>query len=189
MRHSRVIRRSVEVALAVLSYGCADPVVPAPVPDPMPFDPSGSWEAQVQGLVSGFHFEAPMVVTLSVRSAPRAPTNDLADLTGTWQWGGLAGAVDGFWHPFRDATAEMNGCPLSNYCALGLYIGPPPGSCPELAEPFANTNTIAAWGWFEGSRRMVAALLWGTYWEGGGNQPCSGPVLMSLDTDATFSRN
>lgn len=189
MRHSRVIRRSVAGALALISHGCADPVVHAPVPDPMPFDPSGSREAQVQGLVSGSQVDAPMLITLSVLSVPRIPTNSSVDLTGTWQWGGFEGALNGFWHPFRDATAKRDNCPLSNYCALGLYFEPPPGSCPERAEPFADTRTVQAWGWFEGSERLIAASLHGKYWDGGGNQPCSGPVLISLDTDATFSRN
>jgi hypothetical protein len=188
MLNTRVIRWTGAIAVIVLSHGCGDSGTPPPE-SPMPFDPSGSWAAQVQGLVSGSHVAAPMVVTLSVLSAPRAPTNDLVDLTGTWQWGELGGAVDGFWHPFRDATAEIYGCPMSQSCALGLYFLPPPGSCPEHAEPFADPNTIAAWGWFKGSGSMVAALLEGTYWDGGGNQPCSGPVLITLDTDATFLRN
>ena len=177
------------IAVILVSHGCADPVVLAPTTDPMPFDPSGSWAAQLQGLVSDSQLDAPMIITLSVDSAQRVPTNDIVSLTGTWQWGGLGGVIDGFWHPFRDATAERDGCPLSNYCALGLYFGPPPGSCPEVPAPFANANTIVAWGWFRGSARMVAASLRGTYWEGGGNQPCSGSVLISLDTDATFLRN
>jgi hypothetical protein len=76
---------------------------------------------------------------------------------------------------------------MSQFCALGLNLLPPPGSCPELAERFA--NTIMAWGWFEGSVTMVAASLQGTFWAGGGNEPCAGTVLISLDADATFDRD
>ena len=186
MRSARVIRWRGAIAVIVLSHGCGDSATPLPQ-STMPFDPSGSWEAQVQGLVSGSQVDAPMVITLSVLS-PNTATNDFVDLTGTWQWGGLGGIVDGFWHPFRDVTAETSGCPaLFQFCALGLNLLQPPNSCPDLSDPFGNTIDLG--GWFNGSATMVGASLEGTYWEGAGNEPCPGPVLISLDTEATFARN
>jgi hypothetical protein len=41
-----------------------------------------------------------------------------------------------------------------------------------------------------GPTTMNGASVEGTYWEGMGNdpQPCAGPVLISLDTSASFAR-
>jgi hypothetical protein len=76
----------------------------------MPFDPSGSCTAQVQGVVSDSQVDAPMLVTFVDTLGAQAPGDDLVDLTGTWQWAGLGGAVDGFWHPLRDSTRSPTFC-------------------------------------------------------------------------------
>jgi hypothetical protein len=125
-----------------------------------------------------------MVITLSAADKPA--TSASVDLTGGWQWGGLEGNLEGGWAPGQDSAAV--GCfPLLYICSVGLNLLPPPNSCPEIPEPF--DNTIDLYGWFDGSATLVGIQLKGTYWEGAGNGPCSGPVLISLDTGASFARN
>ena len=163
----------------------------------MPFNPSGTWEASVQGtLLDSSQFVGPMVVRLSILGEPYRPPHNqylLVELSGTWEWGGLRGQIYGFWDggPTTDQAArDSEGrCPMFyTVCSLNLSLEPPlPEVCGELGG-LGELAVILLQGWFEGPTRMVAAELKGTYWQGPLNRPCSGPVLISLDTNVVLER-
>ncbi|NNF11887.1 MAG: hypothetical protein HKN72_01610 [Gemmatimonadetes bacterium] len=176
------------VSIVVLS-GCGDATGP-PLPT-MPFDPTGSWEADVAGSLEGSQVTETMVISIADTSYCAACGGGLAELLGTWEWAGLSGFVDGFWTPAADETARDSGgrCPASFMaCSVTLSLRAPDPSCYELLNP--GVNSIEVLGWFDGSASLVAASLEGTYWEGRFDdpQPCPGPVLISLDTSASFTR-
>ena len=187
-----LIRLCGAISLVMLAAACEDTgTTPLGTTMPMPFDPSGSWEAQVQGLLRGSQVDGPMVITLSVVSdftATGGPTHFF--LLGGWEWGGLAGTADASWTPADDAAAKASGggCPdMFHLCSLWINLSLPPDSCGRIANNIF--FSISLLGWFDGPMTMVGARLEGTYWEGGSStQPCPGPVLISLDTEATFAR-
>jgi len=195
MPKSRTIGLLGTAVACLLGYGCGDTVTPS-FESTMPFDPSDSWEAQVQGLVSGSQVDGPMVITLTVTQVFRSRTGvaeTLVELTGGWEWGGFAGSVDGFWTPSIDATAKFSGgfCPtLSSACSVTLFLNQPSDSCARIVADLGQER-IPFLGWFDGPTTLTAASLLGTFWEGEFDdpQPCPGPVLISLDTDASFTRN
>jgi hypothetical protein len=114
------------------------------------------------------------------------------EFTGSWEWGGLSGVIDGFWHPSNDVAARDSGgqCPaLFTMCSVTLSLRQPLDSCSELLNP--GINTINLLGWFDGSTTLLGASVEGTYWEGAFDdpQPCPGPVLISVDAAASFARS
>ncbi len=193
MPKSRTIGLLGTAVACLLGYGCGDTVTPS-FESTMPFDPSGSWEAQVQGLLRGSQVDAAMVITLSIYGSYTSPTGGpiQLELTGSWQWGGFAGTIAGFWTPADDAAARDSGggCPrYPGACSLTLSLEEPSDSCTATGGGYPSYMSLL--GWFDGPMTMVGARLKGTYWEGEGvyAHTCPGPVLLSLDTDVSFARN
>lgn len=188
-RCARTITKSLAGGWTLVLLGCGEATAP-PLPT-LPFDPAGDWEADVSGTVRGAQVTEPMVISITDTSFCAECGGGLAELLGTWQWAGLSGIVDGFWTPTGDVNARDSGgqCPaVFSWCSLTLSLRAPDPSCYELLNPGA--GTIAVLGWFDGSASMVGASLQGTYWEGRFDdpRPCPGPVLISLDTSASFTR-
>ena len=89
MRRSRNLRRASWIIALVVGQGCGDSVS---LVWELPFDPTGTWEAHVQGLRSGSGIDDLMVLTLSLDGEPWIPPGaDFAvvEFTGTWEWGAL----------------------------------------------------------------------------------------------------
>ena len=192
MLKSRTMRLLGTAVACLLGYGCLEPTATETT---LPFDPNGSWEAQVQGLVSDLQVDGPMVITLSVFEvfSSLGGGATLVELTGGWEWGGFAGSIDGFWTPSFDATAKFSGgvCPtFPSACSVTLFLNQPSDSCARIVADLEQ-EPIPFLGWFDGPTTLTAASLLATFWEGAVDdpQPCPGPVLISLDTDASFTRN
>ena len=181
------------IAIALMLQAC-DGTAEVP-PAEMPFDPTGTWEASVQGrFMDSTDFVAPMVLRLSLLTEPYSPPGNryvLVQLAGTWEWAGISGTLDGFWDALEDQTAQNNAdCPGAyTVCSLRLKIDPPrTNACADMRE--GSPTRMWLMGWFDGPTRLAAAELQGTYWQGSRNDglPCPGPVLISIDEDVVFER-
>ena len=186
----RGLPQALATAAVVVLWGCGDSSGPS-LPG-IPFDPTGAWEAEVVGNLRDSQTTGTMVISLSDTTYCASCGSGLAELLGTWEWAGLSGIVDGFWHSADDEAARDSGgqCPtFYTACSLTLSLRAPDPSCYELSNP--GVNTIDVLGWFDGSSSMVAASIEGTYWEGSFDdpQPCPGAVLISLDTSTAFTRS
>jgi hypothetical protein len=166
----------------------------------MPFDPSGRWEGVAEGTLLGAQFIGPMIVRLSLLGDPFHPPDApfvVVELTGTWEWGGVSGLLDGFWDtPWSGQSND--GCAASGHyaqCALRLILeGPFPDFCANWSDVAgADGAGIGLLGWFEGSGRITAPHLRGEYFQGqysdsGPDRPCTGPILVALDTNVLLDR-
>ncbi len=157
----------------------------------MLFDPTGVWKAEVTGEFMGSQVTEEMSLTFTV-FGDHAAEYDLVELRGAWDWAGLSGTAHGFWSPYSSGNArDPESCPtFPAACSLTLELEPPPNSCFEVLSGPAGSgpNYMRLLGWFEGPGTFMATRLRGTYWEGAFNNPCLGPVLLSINTAGLFSR-
>jgi hypothetical protein len=180
------------VAFLVTANACSNPTQPNVS---MPFDPTGTWEAGVQGTLRDSPLTAPLVISLEVLGEPFQPPGSpylSVELRGSWEWAGVTGPVEGFWDTPNRPDQSPSGCAGGTLarCSLRLSLRAPGSDYCAEPDDTSDYVPIIVHGWFESDRGIVAPHVRGQYWEGLPTDPwpCAQPVLVGFDTSAELTR-
>jgi hypothetical protein len=178
------------------AQACSDPAQPE-----MPFDPTGTWEGVAQGTLHDSPFTGALRLSLELLTEPFHPPDApflAVELRGSWSWGGITGLLEGSWDTPWSGQSN-SACATSGQftqCSLRLTLeGPFPDFCANWNDVAGAYGAgIALLGWFEDSGRINAPHLRGEYFEGhfsdsGPDSPCTGPILVALDTNLLLDRS